>query len=720
MDGGLANPIAVGGAGGTNIGIQGVSLRYTPTSLVIGNGAGITLSTIDSSLTTFLGENAGFSTTSGTQNTGCGATALYWNVTGNNNTVYGSGALGFNANTSVQNFPGTQTTANNAAFGQNSMLLHFTGTNNLAAGTSSLRGVNASVLTPGTGCTHNSNVALGNESMNNNYNSTQNAAYGQDSLKYAGSPNQNVCGGYQAMYFNNVQSNFTAANLITSAPAFNVALGAFALSPNAGATIGAMQYNVGLGYAAGQNTLATGDHNTLLGAQTNVSSGTSTYRVALGAGMINSNDNTIIGGGNNVIWLSSSLGGVASAATASGFYNGAPQNQKANTAAGATLTITDIFPGSLVEFIASGSTGSGTFTTPTATALKNAYPTMATGHSFTFVITNTSGFSAVLAGGIGVTFAANGALATTVATGSSVVWKVTCTNAATPTFQIQYVSTSAAGMTNGQLLIGSTGQSAVPATLTGTVNQVNVANAAGSITLSLPQNIALTSTPTFASETLTNTTNQLVLGTTNTTTINSVAPAASRTYTIPDAGGADTFAFLAATQTFTNKTMTSSTNNVTARGLFSASGANTVSTSAATTPTVGQALIATAGTTATWQNIPHYISISTAQTSVGNGAATTIAFYPWSNATYGAFSTFTIQTWVVPSATVGKNLTISVLPNGGASIGSITINGGSAVGAIFSFTFTNPGADTNLQISVVRTGNANANPIIDGISLILT
>lgn len=44
------------------------------------------------------------------------------------------------------------------------------------------------------------------------------------------------------------------------------------------------------------------------------------------------------------------------------------------------------------------------------------------------------------------------------------------------------------------------------------------------------------STPTFTSETLTATTNQLTLGTTNTATISATAPAASRTYTIADPG----------------------------------------------------------------------------------------------------------------------------------------------------------------------------------------
>jgi hypothetical protein len=53
-------------------------------------------------------------------------------------------------------------------------------------------------------------------------------------------------------------------------------------------------------------------------------------------------------------------------------------------------------------------------------------------------------------------------------------------------------------LTNGQVLIGSTLAAPVAATLTGTTNEVNVANAAGSITLSLPQAIATTSSPTFS------------------------------------------------------------------------------------------------------------------------------------------------------------------------------------------------------------------------------
>lgn len=89
--------------------------------------------------------------------------------------------------------------------------------------------------------------------------------------------------------------------------------------------------------------------------------------------------------------------------------------------------------------------------------------------------------------------------------------------------------------------------------LTGTANQVVVTdNGAGStVVLSTPQNIDTAATPTFASETLTATSNQLVLGTTRTLTITAPTPAtSSRTWTIPDISSAGTFAALEGTQTF--------------------------------------------------------------------------------------------------------------------------------------------------------------------------
>jgi hypothetical protein len=60
----------------------------------------------------------------------------------------------------------------------------------------------------------------------------------------------------------------------------------------------------------------------------------------------------------------------------------------------------------------------------------------------------------------------------------------------------------AAALTNGQLLIGSTGAAPVAAAISGTANQVIVTNGAGSITLSLPQNINTGASPTFVGLTL--------------------------------------------------------------------------------------------------------------------------------------------------------------------------------------------------------------------------
>lgn len=79
-------------------------------------------------------------------------------------------------------------------------------------------------------------------------------------------------------------------------------------------------------------------------------------------------------------------------------------------------------------------------------------------------------------------------------------------------------------LTNGQLLIGRTGNSAIPATLTGTANRVTVTNASGSITLSGPQDIATTSSPTFVSLTLNNGSLRIDAGGANYTESSYIAP----------------------------------------------------------------------------------------------------------------------------------------------------------------------------------------------------
>jgi len=108
----------------------------------------------------------------------------------------------------------------------------------------------------------------------------------------------------------------------------------------------------------------------------------------------------------------------------------------------------------------------------------------------------------------------------------------------------------------GDIIATSTGD---VTSIIGTANQVIASSSTGNVTLSLPQSIALSSSPTFASEILSNTTNQLILGTTNTTTISATAPSASRTYIIPDAGASANFLLdkgnYTLTGTWTNATL---------------------------------------------------------------------------------------------------------------------------------------------------------------------
>lgn len=76
-------------------------------------------------------------------------------------------------------------------------------------------------------------------------------------------------------------------------------------------------------------------------------------------------------------------------------------------------------------------------------------------------------------------------------------------------------------MTNGQLVIGSTGNTPVRASLTGTTNQITVTPGAGSITLSLPQDINTTATPTFTTVIAdVDKTGTVNIGGTNATTVN--------------------------------------------------------------------------------------------------------------------------------------------------------------------------------------------------------
>lgn len=115
---------------------------------------------------------------------------------------------------------------------------------------------------------------------------------------------------------------------------------------------------------------------------------------------------------------------------------------------------------------------------------------------------------------------------------------------------------------------------------------------------------------------------------------------------------------------------------------------------------------------------PQIVTINTDDNSVG-GLGITYS-YPWQNARYSGYTTRKVTLWVIPSSGIGKDLTVNTSPNGGPSIGSITILGGAAVGAIYTFTFTDPGVDTRLDFVLTRSGAAGNNPRVQGITLELT
>ena len=73
--------------------------------------------------------------------------------------------------------------------------------------------------------------------------------------------------------------------------------------------------------------------------------------------------------------------------------------------------------------------------------------------------------------------------------------------------------------------------------LTGTANEVNVSGSTGAIVLSLPQDIATSSSPSFTSLNVTASSDQLVLGSGNTATITTGTLTSGRTYTLPDGSG---------------------------------------------------------------------------------------------------------------------------------------------------------------------------------------
>ena len=184
---------------------------------------------------------------------------------------------------------------------------------------------------------------------------------------------------------------------------------------------------------------------------------------------------------------------------------------------------------------------------------------------------------------------------------------------------------------------------------TGVNNGANTLTVTANSTIN--QDVRTTASPTFASDTLTNVTNQITLGSTNTTTINSIAPAASRTYAINDVGANGNFVMSPSMHTLVHYNGTS-----TLAAPIVWSGSATTTTGIATFhPTVD----GTTGTAALFTNI---FSV----TALAANNTTTATSYPFASLQAIAVGNKTITV----NVGIGQNLgalggaTISNAPNG--------------------------------------------------------
>lgn len=188
-----------------------------------------------------------------------------------------------------------------------------------------------------------------------------------------------------------------------------------------------------------------------------------------------------------------------------------------------------------------------------------------------------------------------------------------------------------------------------------------------------------------------------------------ITTSTTRVLTIPDANGVVVLEDNASTisgKTITNSTITDSSNNVTASGLFSAT--TTVDVSAATAPTAGQVLTATSDSDATWQAIPSSAferQITVAQsggdyTTLADAITAAIALTPASTnrvlitvypGDYTEVNPLTIPSFVTVEgagrpADVRINATTTTSPiiimSGNATVERITVLGATGVGGI--------------------------------------
>jgi hypothetical protein len=427
-----------------------------------------------SSNNTAVGNDSLPSSTTGASNIAAGSNALKSNTTGANNSAFGHSALTLNT-----------TGYDNIAVGKSAMSANTTGFYNTAIGNYTLQNITTSGVW---------NVALGNNALNLTTTGQYNVAAGGTALE------SNTTGSYNAAVGNAaLKSNSTGRN--------NVALGSDSLNGN---TTG--NFNVAIGRRAGYatsggsttNANTTGTSNTFVGAYSLPSVTTLLdHATALGADALVGTSNTIVLGraaDTTVIGATADdLSGMKLQVTGGIEANSNGNSEGLIVTATHSLGLRSVIKASPVP----GSTynNSGVYalnaiyradTSATDDITWKALSVNRNGINYAYVDTVGNAFfngTGAFAGAVtGASFSGSGALLTNLPA-ASITGILAVARGGTG------IDGSTAG--NGQLLIGN-GSGFTLAALTGTANQIIVTPASGSIGLSLPQNIATTSTPSFS------------------------------------------------------------------------------------------------------------------------------------------------------------------------------------------------------------------------------
>lgn len=206
-----------------------------------------------------------FSNTTGYNNSAFGLSSLYSNTTGRENSAFGSSTLLFNTSGSY-----------NAAFGINSLRNNTSGDENSAFGRNSLMDNTTGDL----------NSSFGSNSLSNNTIGNFNSSFGSSSLTANTSGNYNAAYGYQSLLSNQngtLNSSFGSFSLRSNTSGSNnSAFGNNSLSQNTSGN-----YNSAFGVLAGSN-ITNGSNLTLIGFNSQPSTGTATNQITLGDYQISS------------------------------------------------------------------------------------------------------------------------------------------------------------------------------------------------------------------------------------------------------------------------------------------------------------------------------------------------------------------------------------------------------------------------------------------------